>query len=170
MKDGRISAAPLCHCWRHVGAAITAAITAVLLLPLPPSPLPPSPLPLPLPRLPLSPCHHQHHFCCYCYRFLVDCCLPLRCLCFGHRCLPWHLPLLAANAIATVVAAENRCLLLLPPQLCDVQNITFKVIFWTSLLPLLVDCCLPFFLVSPCGRARLVLNFSSFLLHTLLHI
>ena len=59
---------------------------------------------------------HQHRFCCYCYRFLVDCCLPLRCLCFGHRCLPSRLPLLAADAIATVIAAANRCSLLLLPQ------------------------------------------------------
>ena len=72
---------------------------------------------------------HQHRFCCYCYRFLVDCCLPLRCLCFGHRCLPPPLPPLAVNTIATVDAAANRCPLLLPPQPRDVQNITFKVIF-----------------------------------------
>ena len=74
-------------------------------------------------------CCHQHRFCCHCYRFLVDCCLPLRCLCFGHHCLPLRLPLLAANAIATFVTAANRCPLLLPPQPCDVQNMTFKVIF-----------------------------------------
>ncbi len=53
--------------------------------------------------------HHQHRFCCHCYHFLVDCCLSLRCLCFDHRCLPSRLPLLAADAIATVVAAANRC-------------------------------------------------------------
>ena len=41
---------PLCHCRRHVGAAVTAAMAAALL-----PPLPPSPLPLPLPRLPPSP-------------------------------------------------------------------------------------------------------------------
>jgi len=39
------------------------------------------------------------------------------------------LPLLAVDAIATVAMAENRCPLLLPPQLRDVQNITFKVVF-----------------------------------------
>ena len=33
------------------------------------------------------------------------------------------------DTIATVAAAANRCPLLLPPQPCDVQNITFKVIF-----------------------------------------
>ena len=38
--------------------------------------------------------HHQHCFCCHCYRFLVDCCLPLHCLCFSHRCLPSCLSLL----------------------------------------------------------------------------
>ena len=37
--------------------------------------------------------------------------------------------LLAANAIATVIAAENLRPLLIPPQTRDVQNITFKVIF-----------------------------------------
>ena len=78
-------------------------------------------------------CHqlrrHQHRSCCHCYRFLVDCCLPLCCLCFGHRCLPLRLLLLAANAITTVIAAANRCPLLLPPQPRDVQNITFKVVF-----------------------------------------
>jgi hypothetical protein len=36
---------------------------------------------------------------------------------------------LAADAIAIVVAAANRCPLLLPLQPRDVQNITFKVIF-----------------------------------------
>jgi len=41
---------PLCNCRRHVGAAVTADIAAVLS-----PPLLPSPLPLPLPRLPLSP-------------------------------------------------------------------------------------------------------------------
>jgi hypothetical protein len=43
--------------------------------------------------------------------------------------MPSHLPLLAANAIATVIAAKNRRPLLIPPQTRDVQNITFKVIF-----------------------------------------
>jgi hypothetical protein len=117
---------PLCHCRRHVGATVTAAM-AVALLP----PLPPSPLLLPLPRLPLplSPRRHQHCSRCYCHQFLVDCCLPLRCLCFGHRCLPSRLLLLTANTIATVVTAADHCPLILLPQLCDVQNITFKVIF-----------------------------------------
>ena len=41
---------PICHCRRHVGAAVTAAMAAALS-----PPLPPSPLPLPLPRLPPSP-------------------------------------------------------------------------------------------------------------------
>jgi hypothetical protein len=41
---------PLCHWRRHVGAAVTAAMTASL-----PPPLPPLPLPLPLPQLPPSP-------------------------------------------------------------------------------------------------------------------
>ena len=72
---------------------------------------------------------HQHRFCCHCYRFLVDCCLPLHCLCFEHHCLTSSLPLLAADAIANVVVAANRCPLLLPPQPRDVQNITYKVIF-----------------------------------------
>ena len=117
---------PLCHCQRHVGAAVTAAMAATLS---PPLPLPPSPLPLPLPQLPLSPRRHQHRFCCYCYRLLVDYCLPLRCLCFGNRCLPLCLPLLTADAITTVIAAANRCPLLLLPQPRDDQNITFKVIF-----------------------------------------
>jgi hypothetical protein len=63
------------------------------------------------------------------HRFLVDCCLPLRCLCFGHRCLPPPLPPLAVDAIATIAVAANRCPLLLLPQQRDVQNITFKVIF-----------------------------------------
>jgi hypothetical protein len=40
-------------------------------------------------------------------RFLVNCCLPLRCLCFGHRCLPSRLPLLAADANATVVRLQT---------------------------------------------------------------
>ena len=104
---------------------------ATLLPPLPLSPL----LPL-LPQLSLSKRRHQHRFRCNCYRFLVAYCLPLRCLCFGHCCLPSRLPLLAADDIATVIAATNHCPLLLPPQPGDVQNITFKVIFWTSLLPL----------------------------------
>jgi hypothetical protein len=43
---------PLCHWRRHVGAAVTAAMTASLS---PPLPLPPLPLPLPLPQLPPSP-------------------------------------------------------------------------------------------------------------------
>ena len=91
-------------------------------------------------------CHHlrrhQHHFCCHCYRFLVDCCLPLHCLSLGHHCLSLRLPLLAADAIATVVAAANRCPRLLPPQPRDVQNIRFKVIFEHLCCHLLVDCCL----------------------------
>ena len=49
--------------------------------------------------------HNHSHFCCYCYLFLVDCCLPLHCLCFHHHCLPPLLPLLAANTVATVRAA-----------------------------------------------------------------
>jgi hypothetical protein len=108
---------PLCHCRRHVGAAVTAAMAATLS-----PPLPPSPLPLPLPRLPLSPRCHPHRFRCYCYRLLVDCCLPLCCLCFGHRCLPSRLSLLDVNAIATatVVVAADRCPLLLPSQPLDV--------------------------------------------------
>jgi hypothetical protein len=69
-------------------------------------PLPPLPLPLPLPLLPLSPRRHQNRFHCYCYRFLVDCYLPLRCLCFGHHCLYLRLPLLAADTITTVVAGK----------------------------------------------------------------
>jgi hypothetical protein len=83
------------------------------------------PLPLLAPLLPTvwhcQGCrylHHNHnHFCCYCYLFLVDCCLPLHCLCFHHHCLPPLLPLLAANTVATVSAAANRCtlILLLPP-------------------------------------------------------
>jgi hypothetical protein len=36
---------------------------------------------------------------------------------------------LAADAITTVIAAANRCPLLLLPQPRDDQNITFKVIF-----------------------------------------
>ena len=56
--------------------------------------------------------------------FWLIACLPLPGLYFGH-----HYLLLAANAIATVVVAANRCPLLLPPQLRDVQNISFKVIF-----------------------------------------
>ena len=110
---------PLCHCWRHIGTAVTAAMAAALS-----PPLPPSPLLLPLPRLPPSLQPPAH-----CYRFLVDCCLPSCCLCLGHRCLPLPLPPLAVDAIATVAAAANRCPLLLPSQLHDVQNITFKVIF-----------------------------------------
>jgi hypothetical protein len=49
-------------------------------------------------------------------RFLINCCLPLRFLCFCHHCLPLPLPLLAADAIATVATAANRFPLLLPPQ------------------------------------------------------
>ena len=117
---------PLCHCQRHVGAVVITAMAAALL-----PPLPLSSLPLKLPLLPHSPRRHQHRFCCCCYRFMVDCCLPLCCLCFGHRCLPSRLPLLAANTIATttVLMAANRCPLLLLLQPGDVQNITFKVIF-----------------------------------------
>ena len=90
--------------------------------------VPPSPLPwLPCCRHHCSRrhcrchCHgcrrlRHHRFRCCCYRFLVDCCLPLHFLCFRHRCLPPSLLLLAADAIATVAAAANRCPLLLPPQ------------------------------------------------------
>ena len=114
-----------------------------------PPPLPLSaPPPSLLPWLPRFCCHcRRHHcncnchchgcrclrrqqrrFCCYCYHFLVDCCLPLRCLCFGHRCLPSCLLLLAADVIDTVFAAKSHYPLLLLPQPHDVQNITFKVI------------------------------------------
>jgi len=132
---------PLCHCWRHIGAVVTAAMGAVLS-----PPLLPSPLPLPLSRLPLSPLpatfwlifvcpcaasasatiacpracrcwlptplpllsrpltaapcsfscnrvmfkilHLKYYFEHICCHFLVDCCLPSRCLCFRHCCLP----------------------------------------------------------------------------------
>jgi hypothetical protein len=60
---------------------------------------------------------------------MVDCCLPLRCLRYGHCCLPPPLPPLAVDAIATVAAAAAPFPLLLPPQPRDVQYITFKVIF-----------------------------------------
>ena len=64
-------------------------------------------------------CHHlrSHRFLrCYCYPFLVECCLPSHCLsCFRHCCLPPPLRLLADDAIATIAAAANRCPLLLPP-------------------------------------------------------
>jgi hypothetical protein len=46
------------------------------------------------------------------------------------RCLPPPLPPLAVDAIATVAAAAAPCPLLLPLQLLDVQNITFKIIRW----------------------------------------
>ena len=74
---------------------------------------------------------------------MVDCCLPSRCLRYGHRCLSLPLPLLTADAIATVATSANRCPLLLPPQPRDVQNTTFKVIFKHLCCHFLVDCCLP---------------------------
>ena len=110
------------HCNRCHGCHIVAAIAAVAIATVAIALL------LSLPRLPLSP-PPPAPFQLLCYRFLVDCCLPLRCLCVGHRCLPSRLPVLAADAIVTVVAAANRCPLLLLSQPGDVQNITFKVIF-----------------------------------------
>ena len=53
MTSARIGR-PLCHCRRHVGAAVTAGMAAAMSPPLSP-PLPPSPLPLPLPWLSPSP-------------------------------------------------------------------------------------------------------------------
>ena len=74
---------------------------------------------------------------------MVDCCLPSRCLRYGHRCLPPPLPPLAVDTIATVAAAANRHPLLLLPQPHDVHNITFKVIFEHLCCHFLVICCLP---------------------------
>ena len=75
--------------------------------------------------------HHHHRFRCYCCRFLVDCCLPSHCLCFCHRCLPPLLPLLAADAIATVAMAANRCPLLLPPQPLPQFQPLFSLVMFT---------------------------------------
>ena len=61
---------------------------------------------------------HHHCFRCYCYRFLVDCCLPLRCLGFHHRCLPPSLPLSPWPQTAAPSCSFHRSLV------GDVQNIT----------------------------------------------
>ncbi len=124
---------PLCHCQHYVGAAVTAAMAAMLS-----PPLPQSPLPLPLLRLPPSPPSPAP--------FLLPLLPLLGWLLFALALprlrppLPVLVPLLAADAIATVVAAANRCPLLLPQQPRDVQNITFKVIFEHLCCHFLVDC------------------------------
>ena len=99
---------PLCHCRRHVGAAVTIAIAAVLS-----PPLPLLPLPLPLPRLPPSPTPPATLLLLLLPLFSF---LPSCCLCFCHRCLPPPLPPLAVDDIATVAAAANRSPLLFPLQ------------------------------------------------------
>ena len=121
----------LCHCWRHVGTAVTAAMAAALL-----PPLPPSPLSLPLPQLPPShpPPTPFLLLLLPLFGFLPSCCL-----CFRHRCLSPPLPPLAVDASATINAATNRCPPLLPPQP----------------LPLFYHC---FYLCSPWWRSKYFLR------------
>ena len=115
---------PLCHCWRHVGAAFTAAMAAMLS-----PPLPPSPLPLPLPQMSpsLPPPAPFLLLLLPLFGFL-----PSHCLCFRNRCLAPPLPLLAVNAIVTVSTAANRCPLLLPLQPLPL----FLPLFLPQFLPL----------------------------------
>ncbi len=90
-----------------------------------------------------SCCHlHRHRFRCYFYRFLVDCCLPLRCLsasttvaCPRHcRCwLPTPLPLSPwPQTAAPCSFPRNRCLLFLPLFLSLFFLVMFKILLRPS--------------------------------------
>ena len=86
---------------------------------------------LPLPQL----CRQlrRHHFRCYCYHFLVDCCLPLRCLSASatvaqpRRCrwwLPTPLPLCGRKWLPPAPSAAAAASVSTAVLFGDVQNIT----------------------------------------------
>jgi hypothetical protein len=100
---------------------------------------------------------HRHSFCCYCFRFLVDCFLPLRCLSASatvacpRRCHCWLLtPLPLMPRLQTTAPCSfrhDRCLLFLPLFLPLFSLMMFKILLRPSHI-------LNIFVAVPCSFCR----------------